>query len=237
MNKKLLLGIGIPVAFVTVCTGAFFGYACSYYEAQNVEQYFEDSNTVAVKEIKNGWLFDGKGTEDALIFYPGAKVDEKAYAPICRMLAEEGVDVFLTSMPFHMAIFDTDRAETIRANYTYTHWYIGGHSMGGAMAASYLASTQTKYDGIIFFAAYSINDFSGTDLKALSLYGSNDGVVNAGKIENGREYFSQYTEYVIEGGNHALFGSYGVQSGDHEATITHEAQWTITVEQIIQWIK
>ncbi len=36
---------------------------------------------------------------------------------------------------------------------------------------------------------------------------------------------AQYQESVIEGGNHAGFGSYGAQSGDGTASISAEEQW------------
>ena len=44
-------------------------------------------------------------------------------------------------------------------------------------------------------------------------------------------------EFVIEGGNHAQFGSYGKQKGDGESSITGEAQIAITVDVIVSFVQ
>jgi hypothetical protein len=58
--------------------------------------------------------------------------------------------------------------------------------------------------------------------------------------ENYRVYTSNlptdFTEVVIDGGNHAGFGDYGQQKGDGNATISHEEQWNITVNAIINFL-
>ncbi|MCF0238629.1 MAG: hypothetical protein HUK24_08520 [Sphaerochaetaceae bacterium] len=46
---------------------------------------------------------------------------------------------------------------------------------------------------------------------------------------------SIWKEFVIEGGNHSGFGSYGHQKGDGISTITKEEQWEITVKQIVEF--
>ncbi len=50
------------------------------------------------------------------------------------------------------------------------------------MAASYLGKHTDEYDGLILLAAYSTADLSDSDLKVLSLYSSNDGVLSMEKI-------------------------------------------------------
>ncbi|MBO7209393.1 MAG: hypothetical protein J6V44_00065, partial [Methanobrevibacter sp.] len=44
------------------------------------------------------------------------------------------------------------------------------------------------------------------------------------------------TEYVINGGNHAQFGSYGIQSGDGVASISPENQREQTERAILDFI-
>ena len=44
-------------------------------------------------------------------------------------------------------------------------WYMGGHSLGGSMAASYLEQHSSEYDGLILLASYSTADLSQTDLR------------------------------------------------------------------------
>jgi hypothetical protein len=46
-------------------------------------------------------------------------VDERAYAPLSAKLAEQGVYVIIAKMPFHLAVFKTDAATTIKAEATH----------------------------------------------------------------------------------------------------------------------
>ncbi len=239
-NKKKLRIAAIIIAVFVVLTGSVFIYLGIYYKAENVDLYMTSNDSVNVTRTDYGYFFDGSGTDNAIIFYPGAKVDEKAYAPVLSKLASEGIDCFLVSMPFHMAIFDVDKAQEIVSQYDYNKWYIAGHSMGGAMAAqlvSQLKDTQ-NFAGLIFFAAYTAKDISDTHIPVLSLYGDNDGVLNMDKVEKGRKLVDsdKYSEVVIKGGNHAGFASYGRQKGDNEATITKEEQWNQTVSAVKEFI-
>jgi len=239
-NKKKLRIAAIIIAVLVVLTGSVFIYLGTYYKAENVDLYMTSNDSVNVTRTDYGYFFDGSGTDNAIIFYPGAKVDEKAYAPVLSKLASEGIDCFLVSMPFHMAIFDVDKAQEIVSQYDYNKWYIAGHSMGGAMAAqlvSQLKDTQ-NFAGLIFFAAYTAKDISDTHIPVLSLYGDNDGVLNMDKVEKGRKLVDsdKYSEVVIKGGNHAGFASYGRQKGDNEASITKEEQWNQTVSAVKEFI-
>lgn len=207
-------------------------YASDYYRADaEVTEYLESSGSVEVIEIDNGLYFDGAGEDNAIIFYPGAKVEYTAYAPLMMKLAESGVDCFLLEMPYNMAIFGINRADDVIEEYDYEHWYISGHSLGGAMAASYAAGNTDKLDGVILLAAYATKDLG--DLAVLSIYGSNDGVLSMEKVETGRAYSTNYTEVCIEGGCHAWFGLYGEQAGDGIASISKEEQWQQTVDAVL----
>lgn len=208
-------------------------YGSDYYHADTA-QYLQSTDTVQVTEISDGLFFDGSGIDTALIFYPGAKVEYTAYAPIMMELAENGVDCFLLEMPYNMAIFGMNQADEILSAYSYESWYISGHSLGGAMAASYAAGHTEELDGVVLLAAYATESLD--DLPALAIYGSEDGVLSMEKLETGRQYAEDYTEICIEDGNHAGFGCYGAQSGDGTASITQEEQWAQTVETILEWI-
>lgn len=229
--KIVLIVIVVLIAVIAV---AFVWYVNDYYHAVDVDSYLTSTDTVQVIQVDDGILFCG-GNEKALIFYPGAKVEYTAYVPIMMSLAENGVDCFLVEMPFNLAFFGMNKAESIMSEYvSYENWYIGGHSLGGAMAASFASNHLEGLSGLILFASYSTSDLG--DLPTLSIYGSEDGVLNMDSLEAGRDYSTDYTEIVIEGGNHAGFGSYGEQAGDGVATIPQEEQWERTVEEILGWI-
>ena len=97
------------------------------------------------------------------------------------------------------------------------------------MAASFAAENTDFYEGLILLAAYSTEDLSGKGLKVCSLYGDRDGVLNLEKYEQYRSNLPEDTlELVLEGGNHAGFGSYGPQEGDGESALAsgEQLQWT-----------
>ena len=129
-------------------------------------------------------------------------------------------------------MLDADAAAGIPEHYPEIgNWYIGGHSLGGAMAASFAAEHPETFDGLILLAAYSTEDLTESGLDVWSLYGSEDGVLNFEKYEEYRANLPADTrETVLEGGSHALFGDYGPQKGDGEAAITAMEQVRMTVE-------
>ena len=131
-------------------------------------------------------------------------------------------------MPFHLAIFDVNAAEGVMAQFPdIRHWYIAGHSMGGAMASQFAADHAGEVDGLILLGAYLYGDYPPAD--TLTVYGS---------LNQSVEEKIDYTENVvkIEGGNHAQFGNYGPQEGDLPAKITAEEQQAQTVEAITDFI-
>ena len=236
MKCQKALSVGIPVFLAGALAIGCLIYLNTYYRAEDVEEYLKSSSLVRVTKEEDGFFFDGAGTEDVIVFYPGAKVDTVAYAPLLYALAEEGVDCFLVNMPFHMAIFGVDRAERVMLRTDYAHTYLMGHSMGGAMAASFVSGRE-DVEGLILLAAYTAEDLSDSSLRSLSLYGSEDGVLSFEKVEKGRALMPKdYTEIVIEGGNHAQFGAYGKQDGDGEATISASEQREKTVSEIIKFL-
>jgi pimeloyl-ACP methyl ester carboxylesterase len=115
-------------------------------------------------------------------------------------------------------------------------WYLAGHSLGGAMASSYLASHAEEYEGMILLGAYATEPLQHE--RVLSIYGSEDRVLNMEQYEENRANLpTDYTELIIDGGCHAYFGAYGAQEGDGVPTITAEAQWDITAQAIAQFVK
>jgi pimeloyl-ACP methyl ester carboxylesterase len=191
---------------------------------------------VSVRALGGGNVAYGNAdAAHALIFYPGGKVEHTAYEPLLRALAARGILCILVKMPLRLAVLDMHAADGIREQFpAVAHWYIGGHSLGGSMAASYLAKHATEFDGLILLASYSTADLSGQELRALSLVGSEDGVL-------GREKYALYranlptdtTETEIAGGNHAYFGAYGEQEGDGVATVTPAEQLRQTAEAML----
>ncbi|MBQ9662633.1 MAG: alpha/beta hydrolase [Oscillospiraceae bacterium] len=208
---------------------AIFLYTSVYYRAD--ETALDALQSDIVTQTDYGWLFDGPGDSSLLIFYPGAKVEETAYAPMLLQLAESGLDVCLVKMPLHLAFFGSNKAEEIQRRYDYGKIYIGGHSLGGAMAAKY--ASNHDMDGVILLAAYPTKKL---DEPMLIVYGSEDCVLNMERVKAAEQY-GTVEEAVLDGGNHAQFGNYGIQKGDGEAVITALEQQTETVSRVAEWLR
>lgn len=202
-------------------------------EAVDVDLYLKSDETVTVSLEDEIYFFDGPGTEKALIFYPGALIEYTAYAPLMRRLAEEGMDCFLVHMPMNLAFLSANRADDIIDSYSYEGWYLAGHSLGGAIIANYAATTEHTIDGLYLLAAYPSKDVKDIP-DVLYIYGELDNIVDRDKIASSKEYAPEYyREYIISGGNHSQFGSYGLQDGDKAAEISTEEQIKQTTEQIL----
>ncbi len=231
-KKKIWLSL---ILVLLLLAGGVFLYVQQYYHAEeSARSALVSDEIVTVARTENGWLFDGPSQRDALIFYPGGKVEETAYAPLLHLLAREGMDAFLVKMPFRLAVFGADRANALIDQYEYENWYIGGHSLGGAMAANYAAGHAEQLAGVILLAAYPTKRIE-KDMMGITIYGSEDGILNPDKLKKGDQYMPEHSvKYVIEGGNHAQFGNYGKQKGDGEASVSDVKQQQETVEIILQ---
>lgn len=173
-----------------------------------------------------------------LVFYPGGRIDPRAYAPAARAIAAEGYLVVIVPMPLNLAVFASDRAvEVIEAFPEIHHWAIGGHSLGGAMAARFAHRHPSLVQGLVLWAAYpdASDDLSAQDLAVASIHATLDGLATQDKIAVSRSLLPPDTLwFTIEGGNHAQFGWYGLQAGDHPATISRETQQQQVIAATIQ---
>lgn len=171
------------------------------------------------------------------IFYPGGRVDARSYAPQARAIAEQGYLVVIVPMPFNLAVTNpAAAAAVIAAHPEIRRWAVGGHSLGGAMAANFVASHGDAVQGLILWAAYPAGNDSlaGRDLAVASIYGTRDGLATGAKIAASKVLLPAATRYApIEGGNHAQFGWYGPQSGDNAATISRLDQQAQTVRATV----
>ena len=234
-RKIFIITLSVILA-VAITVGACAIYLGDYYRADNeaIGAFLPQSATW--NEEFGRIVFEPEGATKGFIFYPGGKVEYTAYIPLMQACAEEGILCVLVKMPFNLAVLDVNAADGIQKKYPeIEEWYIGGHSLGGSMAASYLADHAENYEGLILLGSYSTADLSGTNLAVLSVFGSEDRVMNREKYEESKSNLpSNFTEYIIDGGCHAYFGMYGAQDGDGKPTVTNEEQIRLTVENIVK---
>lgn len=233
--------IPLIIVFVTLATITNFAlvYFNDFYEADvTVSQAMKtDENVEVVYHEGESIVFIPENIRAGLIFYPGGKVEFTAYAPLMRELAQNGIFCVLVHMPCNLAVFDMDAAEEYVQEYKeIDRWYIGGHSLGGSMAASYAAKASQDFDGVILCASYSTAELQNLGLEVLSIYGTNDGVLNMEKYLAYKENLPvDFEEEIIEGGCHAFFGCYGRQDGDGEPSISNREQIHTTVDFIVNF--
>ena len=240
MKKRTRIILSVCLAVLLVIGGGSYAYVSDYYHADETALEAMAYLTGSVQAEQDGdviWFVPEDPTA-GLIFYPGGKVEYTAYAPLLRACAENGILCALVRMPGNLAVLDANAADGLQQEHLeVTTWYIAGHSLGGAMASNYAAAHSEDFDGLILLAAYSTKDLTGTTLRVLSVYGSEDGVMNRESYEKNRANLpADTTEVVLDGGCHAQFGSYGPQDGDGVPTISGEEQVRQTTEAITAFI-
>lgn len=229
LKRVLLLVSSLLLLFVLV----FFLYVSDYYKADEsaVEALNEDlkENNAIVKD--DLIIIPSKIKSDtALIFYPGGKVEATAYYPLLSKFADNGITCVLVKMPFHLAVFDPSAADRVFDTLPeIKNWFIGGHSLGGAMASKYMSENPGKLKGLILLGAYVYGDVPSS--KALTIYGTKDGVLDKEKIKDSDP------QLPLVGGNHANFGNYGEQKGDQEADMSREVQQEKTAEAVGEFVE
>ncbi len=238
MKKKIILFVIIVLILSLV--GCTVYYINDYYHAEEtaVSLITTPKENVVVTEENGVFTFKPQNSTKGIIFYPGGKVEAESYSPLMNSLAKEGILSVLVTMPGNLAVLDMNAADGICEQYPEIEsWYMAGHSLGGSMAASYIAENTEEFDGVILLASYSTADLSGSGLEVLSIYGSNDGVLNMEKYKECKTNLPEdFSEFIIDGGCHAYFGAYGEQDGDGEAEITREQQIEITVNKILEFV-
>lgn len=223
-RKKWLIAGGIVLLILAILVGAFFWYVSDYYRAEDVALEVLAQGSGITEQDNLTILSPTYPTDTAIIFYPGAKVEAEAYLPLLDQIRKTGVTCILVHMPFNMAIFAADAAENVISQFPeIRHWYVAGHSMGGAMASKFASDHPDQVDGLILMGAYIYGDYP--DEKTLTIYGS---------LNQSVEDHIDYTENIVEiqGGNHAQFGNYGPQKGDPPANISAQEQQAQTVAAI-----
>jgi len=241
MKKRKLIYVFIVIILI-FAAGLLYFVNSSYEPLENNKQYLKEEYVI---DYDKYYEFKSNNTHSkAFIFYPGGRVDERSYAPLSYLLSERGYPVYLIKMPLDLAVLDNDRAQIIldKLNNDIQKWYLIGHSLGGAMAGSFIYNNYDSLDsikGLILLSSYVSDDidFSNKKIDILSITASEDKIINWDKYESSKNNLPSDTVYkIIEGGNHSGFGNYGPQKGDGQSLISKQEQWEKTIQLIIDFI-
>jgi hypothetical protein len=222
--------LGVVATLLVVAVGLLLWWVLRYPDAEQAPY----AEAYADPAVEVSWddrvliLAPASGLgETGVVFYPGAAVPPEAYvATWAPIVADTGVTVFLPEMPLRLAILDSDRAEGVITTWPeITTWWVGGHSLGGAMAASFAGGTDPgELAGLVLFGAYATEgaDLAERgDLEVLSVSGSEDGLSTPQDIDQRAAFLPSSTSFVeLDGVSHAQFGAYGEQAGDGTPRVT-----------------
>ena len=189
----LALAVALVVAFAVFVNG-------SYRADETAWEAIRTPHEGVIVTERDGTLFfvpDGAAT--GLVFYPGGRVQAEAYAPLMMACAERGVACALVQMPCNLAVMDFNAADRVfEPAPDIPNWYIGGHSLGGAVAALYAAGHTDRVQGVVLLGAYATSPLS---MPVLSIYGSEDQVLNREKYA---QYRSNLPTFKFPRQNHAF---------------------------------
>jgi dienelactone hydrolase len=240
MGRKKILKyslVGLAAVLVVAVVGFLAWTRLARYPA-----FPEAAALAQTAQTPQGWYAfqPAQPADTGFIFYPGGLVDPAAYAPFMKSLSDQGILTVVVPMPLDLAIFGVNKANDVIAAYPeIEQWIIGGHSLGGSMAAEFVKGHPSAVAGIAFMASYpaDVTDLSGLPLRVVSIRGANDGLATEFKIQNSLKNLPADTKMItITGGNHAQYGDYGPQAGDGVATISREEQQQQTVTAVTELV-
>ncbi|MYL70453.1 alpha/beta hydrolase [Halobacillus litoralis] len=233
--KYSLLGL---LALIIIGFLSFFIWTQQTYEPSE-----EMISLVEESQEKDGWVIHEPKdkTKAGIILYPGAKVEPESYSYLAQQLADNGYITGIPDVTLNLPILNTNKAEEMIDRYPEVEsWYVGGHSLGGVAAASFVKENPDETQGLILLASYPTegSSFKDTETPILPIYAENDGLTTEEKIEETKPLLSRDTIlYKIEEGNHAQFGMYGPQKGDQPAEIAAKTQQEIIARTIHKWLE
>lgn len=227
IKRKVL---NFVLATISILALAFVLYTLDDYDADSkIKEYILSQPNIEIN--RNITAIKSTAPSDiGFIFYPGGKVEGASYLSLLYELSQNGVNCILVDMPFKLAVFDSRAADDIYDKFPEIRtWYIGGHSLGGAMASDYYSKNMDKIEGLVLLGAYAYGNVPLE--KTITIFGTEDKILDTAKITSDKNLFR------IEGGNHAQFGNYGIQKHDGIATITSDQQQSLTVELILKFME
>lgn len=206
------------VLIVGLLASAFLGWARPLPAEANAIAALSSGDQIEYREHLGWYEFvPAEPSGVGFVFYPGAKVDARAYAAILRPLAERGVLVAVVAEPIGIALIPGTPDDTaLAAHPEVEKWALGGHSLGGVSAAL-KAESDESIDAVVFWGSFPAGAMRA-DLSVLSVSGSEDGLSTPERVQASKDNLPPDAQYaVIEGANHAAFGNYGPQAGDNAA--------------------
>lgn len=240
------VAVWVFVALLVVAAGFVLYFATPFHGSDASIQAVEADDSIDLTVDGDSYVLQPANTSTGydgtvgLVFYPGARVHPDAYlSSLAPLVRDAGVTVVVPKLPLNLAVLDSNRADAVRAAYPgVEHWYVGGHSLGGAMACRYARASTDAVEGVVLFAAYCDQSIADTDLRVLSVTGAADTVLDADTYERNRQNLpADATTVELPGVNHTQFGSYTGQSGDDPSGTTYAVAHSRLANATVPWMR
>ena len=233
-------GISLTIVFVVWCLIA-------YAARGDARQAAVSDDAVQVVEVDGTWSFTPVRRDSTitrgLIFYPGALVDPRAYAPYARAIAAAGYPSFLVELPRRAAFGGADdprvlarTMSVIRDNPGIREWIVAGHSRGAVVSSAMADRRLSQLAGLVLIGTTHPRDvdLSSLTIPVTKVVGTRDGVARPSTTQANRHLLPPHTRWIeIEGGNHSQFGGYGFQPGDRFSEVSRKEQQRVTTEALL----
>ncbi len=260
--KRVIAGILI-VLLIPVLLIVWLGVTKQAVPGPEAMELLEQIDTNAAVEVEYGDWFVVQPAHvkptAGLVIYPGAHSAVRGYVNVMAQLAEAGYLAVATKMPLGYAFLAPERIEDVYEAYPeIEHWFLAGHSLGGAMAGSYAYEHGDKLAGLAFWDAYppSYHSLADSDVPTMLLYRATLDGEPEQKFHEKRPLFPKATDWVpIRGGDHGQFGDNvggmfkefgmlirGMDEEEWEATqwkasISRADQQAIIAREMLAWFK
>ena len=220
----------------------FFAWNWTTFQSHHLpKNTFLNSDLVSVIETDDQITFQSDTSKNKfeIIFFQGGLTDPKAYAPLCRKIAEHGFTCHLIKMDWRLPQHDYQKVTKL-FDLPQRNFVIGGHSQGGKMAAQLVYENPKLFKGLFLMGTSHPRDIdlSTQHIPCIKLYAGNDGLASVGEVMENKNKLPRDTKLVmIEGGNHSQFGYLGKLLMDSTADISLEEQQQQTLDNLIDFMK
>ncbi len=219
----------------------FFSWNWTTFQSRNLPgDTFSNSTIVSVTETDDQIIFksDTSKSKPEVIFFQGGLTDPKAYAPLCKKLAENGFTCHLLKMDWRLPQYDYQKVAVL-FDLKQGNFFIGGHSQGGKMAAQFVYENPGLFKGLFLMGTSHPRDIDLSDqnIPCIKLYAGNDGLASVEEVMENKNKLPKGTKLVfIKGGNHSQFGYLGQLFMDQPAAISLEDQQQQAFQSLVNFM-
>ncbi len=238
MLKKA--GIALLVLLALVIAAQAVLYIMDGHPLPETEQFLSDADYSVTRGDDGSFVFwPASPNRRGVVIMHGALIRPQSYANTAAFFARRGYTVFLPYGGWlRLPISAVDDAAGQLAEFEVDEWYFIGHSMGGMAALDLLRLGAARVRAVALWGSGMPFDHTDAAVPMLFLWGSDDGILTAGRLESVKANLPDATRYItVEGGNHRNFAMYSHQFFDNEGTLDWREQVMLANEQTLAFFE